>query len=88
MICLFGFSESTCSGVSKISYGFLYSHSWVNKSLSMMWGGLEEIITIGADDLGRDSPVAIAISPILFMDAWFFLDYFPFQQDTVVRDWT
>jgi hypothetical protein len=31
------FSESTCSGVSKISNLFLCEHFWVNKSLSMMW---------------------------------------------------
>jgi hypothetical protein len=31
------FSDSTCSGVSKISYGVFCEHFWVNKSLSMMW---------------------------------------------------
>jgi hypothetical protein len=30
------FSESTCSGVSKISNLFLCTHFWVNKYLSMM----------------------------------------------------
>jgi hypothetical protein len=30
------FSESTCSGVSKTSYGFFVPQIWVNKSLSMM----------------------------------------------------
>jgi hypothetical protein len=30
------FSESTCSGVSKISHGFFVHAFWVNKSLSMM----------------------------------------------------
>jgi hypothetical protein len=31
------FSESTCSGVSKISYGFFVHAFWDNKTLSMMW---------------------------------------------------
>jgi hypothetical protein len=31
------FSESKCSGVSKISNHFLFQAIWVNKSLSMMW---------------------------------------------------
>jgi hypothetical protein len=30
------FSESTCSAVSKTSYGFFVPDFWVNKSLSMM----------------------------------------------------
>jgi hypothetical protein len=39
------FSESTCSGVSKISNFFLCEHFWVNKSLSMM-GSLNPFFNI------------------------------------------